>query len=100
MKRHTVGFFVAVYPCGVVVICNKLFGSESISQVFGILIDFIEIIPDKFRLLHLIYDDVCHLYWFAKNVLLLNKNEIISRTMLTCTAGGILIQTQSLILKM
>ena len=33
-------------------------------------------IPDKSRLRHLIYDDVCHQYWFAKNVLLLNKNEI------------------------
>ena len=33
VKRHTVGLFVVAYPCGVVVVCNELFGSESISQV-------------------------------------------------------------------
>ena len=27
VKRHTVGLFVAAYPCGVVVICDELFGS-------------------------------------------------------------------------
>ena len=25
VKRHTVGLFVAAYPCGLVVICDKLF---------------------------------------------------------------------------
>ena len=33
VKRHTVGLFVVAYPCGVVVVCDELFGSESISQV-------------------------------------------------------------------
>ena len=33
VKRHTVGLFVVAYPCGVVVVCEELFGSESTSQV-------------------------------------------------------------------
>ena len=35
VKRHTVGLFVVAYPCGVVVVCDELFGSESISQVWA-----------------------------------------------------------------
>ena len=42
--------------------------------MYGILIDFIESIPDKTRLKHLIYDDVCHLFWFGQNILVLNRN--------------------------
>ena len=32
-RRHTVGVFVGVFPCGTIVLFDELYGSESISQV-------------------------------------------------------------------
>ena len=40
-RRHTVGLFVAVKPCGTVVLIDELYGSESISQVVINDIEFI-----------------------------------------------------------
>ena len=61
VKRHTVGIFLGAYTCGTVTIFDELYGSESLSQVYGILIDSLENITDKYQLNYIIYDDSCHL---------------------------------------
>ena len=56
------------------VIFDELFGSESLSQVYGILIDFLKTVTDKSALKYIVYDDVCHLAKFGLKPLLANKN--------------------------
>ena len=38
---HSVGVFTGAYPCGIIVLGDELYGSESISQVYGILTDWL-----------------------------------------------------------
>ena len=66
-RRHTVGLFVVVKPCGTVVLCDELYGSESISQVYGILVDWLANLSDMSSVKILLYDDNCHLGEYAEN---------------------------------
>jgi hypothetical protein len=75
VKRHTLGLFLGAYPCGVVVVWDKLYGSESISQVYGILIEYLSSLS-KLELVHIIYDDACHIAKFSKKASLANRNEV------------------------
>ena len=68
-RRHTVGVFVGAFPCGTIVLFDELYGSESISQVYGILIEFLARLDDMSTLEELLYDDCCHLKAFGE------KNE-------------------------
>ena len=57
--------FIASWPCGVVTLFAEIFGTESCSQVHGILSDFLyrhQVLLDWF-----LYDDVCHLYPYSIN---------------------------------
>ena len=38
--RYTAGIFLGIYPCGHIPLFAQLFGTENISQVYGILCDF------------------------------------------------------------
>ena len=71
---HTLGILLGMAPCGIVRIVSELFGSESISQVYGIVIEYISKIIDKIELVVLVYADVCHLVAFALNQVLLSRN--------------------------
>ena len=66
-RRHTVGLFVAVKPCGTVVLVDELFGCEDIPQVYGILCDFFHNLSDMSSVKILLYDDNCHLGVYAEN---------------------------------
>ena len=55
---HSVGVFTGAYPCGVIVLGNELYTSESISQVYGILTDFVSSLSDGSKLKQLLYDDM------------------------------------------
>ena len=67
--RYIVGIFLGAFPCGIVPLWDELFGSESISQVYGVCIEFLETLPEEERkkITDLIYDDNCHLSKFASN---------------------------------
>ena len=39
--RHSAGIFIASWPCGVVTLFAEIFGTESCSQIHGILSDFL-----------------------------------------------------------
>ena len=56
-RRHTVGVFVGAYTCGTIVLFDELYGSESISQVYGILIEFLSRLDDVTNLKEILYDD-------------------------------------------
>ena len=60
---------VGAFPCGVITLFDELYGSESLQQVYAILIEYLECLPIKTReqLIELIYDDACHLKKYAEN---------------------------------
>ena len=39
--RHTAGIMVGCWPCGICVLWDELYGTESISQVYGIITDWL-----------------------------------------------------------
>ena len=61
-------------PSGIVRFSEELFGSESLSQVYGILIKYLSSLS-KLELEVLVYDDVCHLVKFALNHIFLQRNK-------------------------
>ena len=65
-RRHTVGVFVGAYPCGTIILFDELYGSESISQVYGILVEFLARLDNMDTLKELLYDDCCHLKAFSE----------------------------------
>ena len=75
-RRHTVGVFVGAFPCGTIVLFDELYGSESISQVYGILIEFLARLDDMKSLKELLYDDCCHLKAFAEKEKNAEQNDI------------------------
>ena len=74
-RRHTVGLLVGAYPCGTIVIFDELYGSESISQVYGILIEYFSNLTDP-TIKEFLYDDCCHMKRFAEKPTKANLNEI------------------------
>ena len=76
--RWNVGIFLGAYPCGIVPLWDELFGSESISQVYGVFIEYLSQLPalEMNRLTDLIYDDNCHLARFALNKSEKCKNDV------------------------
>ena len=75
-RRHTVGIFVGAYPCGTIVLFDELYGSESISQVYGILIEFLARLDNKTSLEELLYDDCCHLKSYSEKEANANQNDV------------------------
>lgn len=73
---HSVGVFTGAYPCGVIVLGDELYGSESISQVYGILTDWLNSLSDKTKLKQILYDDMCHLKRFCENPERAGQNEV------------------------
>ena len=63
--KSTCGILVGAFPCGIIPLFEELYGVESISQVYGILTDWIgETEPRSLQ--YLLYDDGCHLAPFSK----------------------------------
>ena len=75
-RRHTVGVFVGAYPCGTIVLYDELYGSESITQVYGILISFLDKLKDRSTLKEILYDDQCHLKKLAEDSKYADRNEV------------------------
>ena len=73
VKRHTVGLLVGASPCGVVRLVEELFGCEAISQVYGIVAEYLGKLS-KQDIEVLVYDDICHLVAFALNHIRLKRN--------------------------
>ena len=74
VKQHTVGLLIGASPCGIVRMCEELFGSEAISQVYGICCEYLSNLSLR-DLKVLVYDDVCHLVSFAQNQVKIHRNS-------------------------
>jgi hypothetical protein len=57
-----VGILVGAYPCGVITVFEVLYGSESLSQVYAIMIEYLSGLPPSVRenIIEICYDDACH----------------------------------------
>lgn len=68
-RRHTVGIMVGTKPCGIVVLFEEIYGSESLTQVYGMLVEYLSRLPETGRssLEHILYDDACHLKGSRQN---------------------------------
>ena len=64
-RRHTVGLFLGAFPCGIVGLWDELYGSESISQVYNVVLEYLASIPHSITTI--LYDDACHLVRYANN---------------------------------
>ena len=64
-RRHTVGIFLGAFPCGIIGLWDELYGSESISQVYSVVLEYLSSIPHNIKTI--LYDDACHLVRYAKN---------------------------------
>ena len=92
MKHHgakfchsSAGILIGCYPCGVIPLFSELYGSESISQVFGHVADFIgEVKPSNLE--YLLYDDACHLGPYSTNYI---NSKSKSQTEATKVMGGL-----------
>ena len=75
--RHTVGILVGAYPCGIATLIDELYGCESLSQVYGIVVDHFSKMSEssRDRLEELVYDDACHLKKFCEAEKRANRNE-------------------------
>ena len=75
-RAHTAGLFVAVKPCGTVILVDELYGCESISQVYGIMIEWLSNLSDLKSITIMLYDDNCHLGEYSENEKRANRNEV------------------------
>ena len=64
-RRHTVGIFLGSYPCGIIGLWDEVYGSESISQVYSIVLEYLS--STKHNVRTILYDDACHIVCYAKN---------------------------------
>ena len=74
-KEHTASLFVAVKSCGTVILVDELYGCESISQVYGIMIEWLSNLSDLKSITIMLYDDNCHLGEYSENKERAMKNE-------------------------
>jgi hypothetical protein len=58
------------------VLFDELYGSESISQVYGILIDWYKNLSNKDGIKEILYDDCCHLKRFSENPLRAQRSDV------------------------
>ena len=56
---------------------DELYGSESLTQVYGMLVEYVSRLPSSGRdcLKNILYDDACHLKKFSENEKRAEKNE-------------------------
>ena len=76
-RRHTCGIMVGTKPCGTVVLFDELYGSESLTQVYGMLVEYLSRLPQEGvdALQNILYDDACHLKKFSENPKRYHLNE-------------------------
>ena len=66
MCHTSAGILIGCSPCGVIPLFEELYGTESKSQVFSYVTDFLgEVNPQSIK--YLVYDDACHLGPYAIN---------------------------------
>lgn len=64
------GILVGAFPCGVITLFDELYGSESLTQVYAIMIEYLACLPISTRqkLIEICYDDACHFKKYSENL--------------------------------
>ena len=75
VNRHTCGILIALYPCGTVIFFDEIFGCESKSQVYAIVLEWLATIAKDKRPSTILYDDACHLVHIIKKIAQVYPNE-------------------------
>ena len=77
-RRHTVGILVGAYPCGTITVFEELYGSESLSQVYAIMVEYFAGLPKTARekLIEICYDDACHFKKYSESSERSDLNEV------------------------
>ena len=75
VNRHTCGILIALYPCGTVEFFDEIFGCESKSQVYAIVLEWLATIAKDKRPSTILYDDACHLVHIIKKIAQVYPNE-------------------------
>ena len=78
VNRHTCGILIALYPCGTVIFFDEIFGCESKSQVYAIVLEWLATIAKDKRPSTILYDDACHLVHIIKKIAQVYPNEYTS----------------------
>ena len=78
VNRHTCGILIALYPCGTVIFFDEIFGCESKSQVYAIVLEWLATIAKDKWPSTIMYDDACHLVHIIKKIAQVYPNEYTS----------------------
>ena len=72
------GILVGAFPCGVITVFEELYGSESLTQVYAIMIEYLAGLPKHARekIIEICYDDACHFKKFSEDEKRSERNEI------------------------
>ena len=68
---------MAAYPCGVITVFEELYGSESLSQVYAIMVEYLDRLskPTREQIIEICYDDACHFKKFSEDKKRKDHNE-------------------------
>ena len=72
------GILVASFPCGVITVFEELYGSESLTQVYAIIVEYLAALPKNVReeIIEILYDDACHFKKFSEKKEHAEKNDV------------------------
>ncbi len=74
-KSRTVGILLSIYNCGIISSYRTIYGSESISQTCGFLLDIIDFCPIECFPNFIAYDTACQLKQYVTNQVKRLENE-------------------------
>ena len=77
-RRHTAGIIIHAKPCGKIPHVDELFNCESISQVYGNVIEYLGNLEpeERIKIKIWLFDDMCHLKPHAEKGKQARQNEI------------------------
>ena len=77
-RRHTAGIIIHAKPCGKIPHVDELFNCESISQVYGNVIEYLGNlnIETREKIKIWLFDDMCHLRPYSEKVKQAKQNEV------------------------
>ena len=72
------GILVGAFPYGVITVFDELYGSESLTQVYAIMIEYLSCLPTLIRqkLVEICFDDACHFKKYSENETRANFSDV------------------------
>ena len=72
------GILVGAFPYGVITVFDELYGSEILTQVYAMMIEYLSCLPTLIRqkLVEICYDDACHFKKYSENETRANFSDV------------------------